>query len=210
MSSLKGYVHLIRNEEIDKQGQAELTNELAKNTEYTSNLVDNLLLWAKTQMQGQRIVLTEQDIKEILQEIILEIGLFADSKAIKIDLSCQENVLVNTDKNLLAIAIRNIIANSIKFSYMHGRIVIQVSREQKFCKIVFNDYGKGISPENLEKIHKSISFSEKGTQLEKGTGLGLMLVKQFLRQVGGEFAVESKVGEGTRITLMIPLSKPNY
>ncbi|GAB4125414.1 MAG: hypothetical protein OHK0045_05820 [Raineya sp.] len=206
MSSLKGYVYLIKNQEMPPEGQAELNEELAKNTEYASNLLENLLFWAKGQIQGQKINLSPNSVRELLQESLSEIFWFSESKKIQIELSCPEDVQVYTDKSLFSIIMRNILTNSIKFSNPQQKIELSVSLEKSFCKLLIKDYGKGISPENLERIHKKINFSERGTQMEKGTGLGLMLIQQTAKQLKMQFHIDSQLGKGTSIALVIPTS----
>jgi signal transduction histidine kinase len=175
MSSLKGYVYLINNQEMTMRELKPLSEELAKNTEYTFGLLDNVLIWAKSQMKGQNLQLQTFEAKELVQKAIFEIGWFAKIKNIAINCHFQENLWVEVDFNIFLIALRNIISNAVKFSKPNGMIDIIVQKNNNYCDFIVKDYGTGIKPENLEKIRQEVSFNEFGTSLEKGTGLGLIL-----------------------------------
>jgi two-component system sensor histidine kinase/response regulator len=207
MSSLKGYVYLINNQEMTMSELKPLSEELAKNTEYTFGLLDNVLIWAKSQMQGQTLELQTFEAKELVQKAVFEIGWFAKIKNIAINCHFQENLWVEVDFNIFLIALRNIISNAVKFSKPNGIIDIIVQKNNNYCDFIVKDYGVGIKPENLEKIRQEVSFNELGTSLEKGTGLGLMLIKSAVKDLKGQLLIESKLNEGTSVTLSLPITK---
>lgn len=103
------------------------------------------------------------------------------------------------------IALRNIISNAVKFSKPNGMIDIIVQKNNNYCDFIVKDYGIGIKPENLEKIKQEVSFNELGTSLEKGTGLGLILIKSAVKDLKGQLFIESKLNEGTTVTISIPI-----
>ncbi|MCS6795475.1 MAG: tetratricopeptide repeat-containing sensor histidine kinase [Raineya sp.] len=205
MSSLKGYVYLVNNSTLTQNELKPLTEELAKNTEYTFGLLDNVLIWAKSQMQGQTLQLQKFEAKELVQKAIFEIGWYANQKQIRINTHFQENLWVEVDFNIFLIALRNIISNALKFSKNNGIIDIMVQKNNNKCDFIVKDYGTGIKPENLEKIRREISFNELGTSLEKGTGLGLLLTKSAIKDLKGSFSIESKLNEGTTVTISLPI-----
>lgn len=105
------------------------------------------------------------------------------------------------------IALRNIISNAVKFSKPNGIIDIIVQKNNNYCDFIVKNYGVGIKPENLEKIRQEVGFNELGTSLEKGTGLGLLLIKSAIKDLKGQLLIESKLNEGTIITISLPIAK---
>ncbi|MCU0437101.1 MAG: tetratricopeptide repeat-containing sensor histidine kinase [Raineya sp.] len=209
MSSLKGFVYLIRNQNLDKKDLDIITEELSKNTEYTSDLMDNLLLWAKSQLEGQNLKVENHFVKEIIVETIFEVGWFSNNKKISIDMDVSENLIVSADKNVFEIALRNLLTNAIKFTKIGGSIWVKAVQSDKYCEVSVTDTGVGISPEDLEKIRNGISITNKGTQLEKGIGLGLVLCRDSIQESGGKFYIESSLGKGTTVKFSLPLATPS-
>ncbi|KOY85007.1 hypothetical protein AD998_01575 [bacterium 336/3] len=209
MSSLKGFVYLIRNQNLDKKDLDTITEELSKNTEYTSDLMDNLLLWAKSQLEGQKLKIENHYVKEIVVETIFEVGWFSNNKKISIEMDISDNLIINADKNVFEIALRNLLTNAIKFTKIGGKIWVKVVRVDKFCEVSVIDMGVGISPEDLKKIQNGISLTTKGTQLEKGIGLGLVLCRDSIQESGGNFYIESTLGKGTIAKFTLPLATPS-
>ena len=110
------------------------------------------------------------------------------------------------DKFMFTTVFRNLIANSIKFSFPNGCISISSSIEDSFLNISIKDGGIGISKENMDKLFISdINFSTKGTFEEKGSGLGLIICKEFIEKNNGKIFVESEIKKGTTFTVSLPL-----
>lgn len=120
-----------------------------------------------------------------------------------------ESLIVSADKNVFEIALRNLLTNSIKFTKIGGKIWVKVTSSNKFCEVSVIDMGVGISPEDLEKIRNGISITNKGTQLEKGIGLGLVLCRDSIQESGGDFYIESILGKGTTVKFTLPLAVPS-
>jgi signal transduction histidine kinase/tetratricopeptide (TPR) repeat protein len=209
MSSLKGFVYLVRNQDLDKKDLDIITEELSKNTEYTSNLIDNLLLWAKSQLEGKKLKIENHPVKEIIAETIFEVSWFSDNKKVSIDMEVPDNLIVSADKNIFEIALRNLLTNAIKFTKTGGQVWVKAKQMGKFCEISVIDTGVGICPEDLEKIRSGISITNKGTQLEKGVGLGLILCRDSIQESGGSFYIESVLGKGTTVKFTLPLAEPS-
>ena len=101
---------------------------------------------------------------------------------------------------------RNLVGNAIKFTNENGTILISANKENSFCKISVKDDGVGISEENIAKIFRIDSkHKTPGTMGEKGTGLGLILCKEFVEKHGGKIEVKSEVGKGSRFSFTLPL-----
>ncbi len=115
-----------------------------------------------------------------------------------------KNLVINSDYFMLQTVLRNLINNSIKFTNTNGVISISANSKNGFIKILISDTGIGISKENLKKLFKlETSFTTAGTNSEKGTGLGLIVCKDFIEKNNGTIKVRSKVGKGTQFLIKI-------
>ncbi len=136
----------------------------------------------------------------------------AGNKKIKLTSNAEKDLLVNADKNMIETVIRNLVSNAIKFTPKGGDIIIKSrtitdSGNQQFAEISVKDSGVGISPNIQSKLFKiTENISTKGTEKESGTGLGLILCKEFVEKHGGEIWVESEAEKGSEFLFTIPLS----
>jgi two-component system, sensor histidine kinase and response regulator len=123
-------------------------------------------------------------------------------------LALNEEIRINADLNMFETVFRNLVGNAIKFTNENGTILISATKENSFCKISVQDDGVGISEENIAKIFRIDSkHKTSGTMGEKGTGLGLILCKEFVEKHGGKIEVQSEVGKGSRFSFTLPLKK---
>jgi signal transduction histidine kinase len=130
----------------------------------------------------------------------------AKQKELKMELVFDKEIKVSADKNMISTVIRNIISNAIKFTYPNGNINVSITSDDKFAKISVKDNGTGISDENQKKMFNIPgAFKTYGTNHEEGTGLGLILCKEFVTRNRGEIFVDSKLGEGTTISFTVPV-----
>lgn len=167
---------------------------------------ENILFWSKSQMHGLHTDTQQIDLCDAIQEMMEFHQQSIQSKALQIEKKLQQGIKVLSDPNHLQIALRNILSNAIKFSNRGGHIYIHcyVKGQQGYIQI--RDEGVGIGSEEMKQIlNKQIRFSRIGTTNEKGTGLGVMLSKQFIQANKGEYNMESTVGKGTIVTLSLPL-----
>lgn len=169
---------------------------------------ENILFWSKTQMQGLHVDTQRINLCQAIQEMVDFHQQSLAVKSIVVDNNLQDNVFVHADPNHLQIALRNILSNAIKFSDRGATVYVSCGREDNYGFIQVRDEGIGIEPEAMRQIlNKRISYSRIGTTNEKGTGLGVMLSKQFIQANKGEYIMESEVGKGTTVTLKLPLDK---
>jgi signal transduction histidine kinase len=146
------------------------------------------------------------DVHEKIIESIEFLEGAAAKKNIKIKISAKEKIRVNADVNMFSTVVRNLVANAIKFTHPRGHIVIHLQKLDNFCEIAVQDNGVGISEENIQKIFRIDSnHTSLGTNGEKGTGLGLILCKEFIEKHKGEIHVESEVGKGSSFIFTLPL-----
>jgi len=129
----------------------------------------------------------------------------SDAKKIIVSSDLEEKTLVFADQNMIAMVIRNLISNAIKFSHEGGEIRIQSNVLHKFVDIEVKDNGVGISKENISKLFRvNEQIVSQGTAKEKGTGLGLILCKEFVEKNKGKIWVESSLGIGSSFHVLLP------
>lgn len=169
------------------------------------DLLVNLLEWSR--QQSGKIVVTPdpQNINTIIRHNIKVAGLAALSKNITISFEDNNNYIVNTDAAILNTVLRNLISNAVKYTPNNGHVEISLERQpDNSYWISVKDSGVGIEPNDLTKLFRTdIIHTTRGTNNEGGTGLGLILCKDFVSKLGGDIWVTSKVKEGTTFTFSI-------
>lgn len=197
-------------DKFDDSKRKNYVNMILGSSERLIKLMDNLFEWVKTQ-SGEIDYQPEMvDLKGITEHNLELFGNNLNSKSIKVSTKFCKNCFVDADRNMTDTIIRNLIANAIKFTFDEGKIRITSKCTSK--KIIFSveDNGMGIDEENMNKLFDvSQTFTTPGTKDEKGTGLGLILVKEFLNLNKGKISVESKPGKGTKFTVELPKFKLN-
>ena len=170
------------------------------------NLLTNLLAWSKSQSNGIIYNPTLLNLRQIVNENLEFISNYASSKNITISASVSKDITVFADKNMFNTVIRNLLSNAIKFTPDNGRIEISSDLKENEVEILISDTGIGMSPEDIDKLFRiDINPSSIGTAKEKGSGLGLILCKEFIEKNGGSIRVESEVGKGSQFYLRLPL-----
>jgi two-component system sensor histidine kinase/response regulator len=178
----------------------EVVNELT----YTTGLMENLLQWAKSQMQAESVKPQLLDIARVTKEVMQLLRLQAEAKHIYLNTTIERPVYVYADKDMINLVLRNLVSNAIKFTPESGSIYIGAREKRSHIEVLVQDTGMGISPEGLQKLMDSNYFSTRGTIGEAGTGLGLMLCKEFLSRNGGEMRIESEPGKGSIVSFTLP------
>ena len=171
-------------------------------------LLDNLLHWAK--MQTGQISFNPKKI--ILSSIILEIIETSNSMAKIKDISLNQmesdDIELYADENMLTMVLRNLISNAIKFTKPGGEINVSALQNDKFIEIAVSDNGVGMNEDNQNKLFRlETNETTIGTVNEKGSGLGLVLCKEFVEKLGGNIWVESELGKGSDFKFTLPLNK---
>jgi two-component system, sensor histidine kinase and response regulator len=190
--------HNLPGEEI-KTMLPEVINDL----NYTTGLMENLLQWAKSQMQLSSLYPQRFDITRAFNEVMQPLRLPAKEKEIDIQFKFDKPLYVYADKDMINLVVRNLVSNAIKFTPVNGKIFITVKDNKNHVRVSVRDTGVGISAENQKRLFKEF-YSSNGTFNESGTGLGLMLCKEFLGKNGGNIELESKEGEGSTFSFTLP------
>ena len=172
------------------------------------SLLENLMQWAKSQTGEISFNPTEISIQNAIDSNITLVSGNAFKKNISIEKQLAENETIYADSSLVDTILRNLLTNAIKFTYPNGQIIVSTKPQGDFLAISISDSGVGIDSQNLEKIFRIDSkFSKIGTDNEKGSGLGLVLCKEFVEKLGGQIWVTSELGQGTTFTFTLPLKK---
>lgn len=170
------------------------------------NLLDNLLHWAKVQMnESSTNIITFIPFKTV-NRIIKTLESSMIEKNIRFTINIDEKMSITSDELIFQIVIRNLIANAIKFTNRGGDIKVSARKSNDFVEFTVKDTGIGIEKKNLDLLFDSKpSLSTKGTIGEKGSGIGLVLCKEFISKLNGEIWAESKLGEGSSFFFTIPI-----
>lgn len=178
---------------------------LSNSAKRTCDLLEELLLWTRSQSGKINFDPVPVNLYKICNEVISYLIESAHSKGIDILSTVDQHTTLHADTNMLSTVLRNLISNAIKFTHQDGRITISSSTSDDFVTITVSDNGVGISREDIDNIWQiSELHTTPGTNGEKGTGLGLVLCKEFISKHGGEIWVESEVGVGSEFKFTIP------
>ncbi len=184
----------------------ELAEIILKSSQTAFNLLSNLMVWAQSQTGRMKFKPEQLDLSTLLNEIVSQFENTALQKEIVISKSLPFELAVFADNSMLSTVLRNLISNAIKFTYPGGKIGISAEKNENEIKISVGDSGKGISDYVLNKLFKiDENITTSGTQNETGTGLGLILCKEFVEKHGGKIWVESRVKNGSEFYFTIPV-----
>lgn len=171
------------------------------------SLIEDLLQWARIQTNRIDINKTRFNVKHLVNEVMMILRNNAEEKNIKLVNRLENDYFANADRFMYQSAIHNLISNAIKFSYQNSEIKATIEEKDEFYYLSISDSGIGIKPENISKIFQiDTHFTTLGTNNEKGTGLGLILVKEMVERNGGTVSVRSEINQGTTFTVSIKKS----
>ena len=189
---------------MDESVIVEALEAMKKTSDETLDLLVNLLNWARSQ-QSETFKPVITDVHQIIDQVVSLSQGIARSKDITLHADVTNDALVMVDVEMLKTALRNLVSNSIKFTPNAGTVMINAESEKDFVKITISDTGVGIAKKDIPKLFDDkLVFTTPGTNQEKGTGLGLKMVKKFVEKNGGSISVESVPGQGTAFSLTFP------
>jgi PAS domain S-box-containing protein len=207
-NSILGFSELLRDEakDMDIETIEKYAVIINSSSQHTLKLLDNLLVWATLQ-QG---TIPFEPRMILLNELILsEVKGFRHASIQKnIGLTCDitENIILTADENMIGTVVRNLIANALKFTPQDGKVMVKAEIQNSLVSISVSDTGVGLTKENVDKLFRiETSFSTRGTENEKGTGLGLLLCKEFVEKHEGWIRVASVPGQGSMFIVTLPV-----
>lgn len=194
---LEDYDNLNEEEKLQK------IRMISKTSRQGKVLLDNLQLWMLSQKEIIKPVFRQTNLTDEIEAVLQLLNPDIQKKELTITAPNQP-IIVCTDKNMLSTILRNLIANAIKYTYRKGCILISVQEEKDCWHVRVKDNGVGMSPERAEKLFQiGTKVSSLGTEKEEGTGLGLLIVKEFINRLGENIQVKSIQGKGSIFTFTL-------
>jgi signal transduction histidine kinase len=202
-SGLIGLADLLSNK---NEGNKEfLVNILQQSTQRGYNLLKNLLDWSRLHTGKIKPTAEFLCLKEFFDKNMMLLAHQAQNKNIILFSFIDKNVSVFADGNMVNTVIRNLLSNAIKFTPENGKVEMSAKQDGDFIEILVSDTGVGIKKGDIEKLFKvDVSHSTIGTAQEQGTGLGLILCKDFVESNRGNIWVESELGKGSQFYFRLP------
>ncbi len=207
--ALIGYSELLYNDydKLPKETIRDYISNIYNASKNTFELLENLLAWSRSQTGIIEINQKKINIKDYIDRVIQMLNPVAQKKNIELINTVNDKIHGYTDDNMLNTILRNLITNSIKYSYESGSIILRAEVKDDIVVISVSDNGVGMSEEIKNTLFKiSETKSQPGTQSEKGTGLGLILCKEFVEKQGGKIWVNSEARKGTSFFFTIAYS----
>ncbi|MFN8206694.1 MAG: two-component regulator propeller domain-containing protein [Bacteroidales bacterium] len=196
-------------ENMDASERAEHLDLIKLSAENAFSLLDNLLNWARTQTDSIKFSPSPLLLDDVLEQNISFVSSAARKKKIWLYNDSLKDVIVSADRNLLNIILRNLLNNAIKFTGEGGSVHITTTTNGNFAEIGILDTGVGMSAETIANLFRFERFhSTSGTGGEMGTGLGLIISKEFVEKQGGTIRAESQASKGSSFFFTVPLNKP--
>lgn len=208
VNTLISFIDILEDADIPADKLRLYAATLKNQLQHTSVLMENLLNWASSQMKGFTPSIVPVPVKELVNETVAVLQKQADEKNIRIINQTDEGLIASADRNMLALVIRNTISNAIKFTPNGGAIEISALQKEGQVSIKIKDNGTGMPVEKITAFNDPVYLqsldTQRGTDGETGTGLGLLLCKTFTVLMQGNIRVESKQGEGSEFTVELP------
>ncbi|MBN2635007.1 MAG: hybrid sensor histidine kinase/response regulator [Prolixibacteraceae bacterium] len=193
---------------FDNHKISESIHLMLKTTDEVFNLLENLLAWAKSQSNNIQINKEKLCTADLVNNLYFLNKGTLEQKRIAFHQEIETGHFLNADLNTLKVVLRNLLSNAIKFTPENGSVTIKALYVEGKSRIIVSDTGIGISETDLPKLlNPSQHHTTYGTNNESGSGLGLLLCKDFMEKNGGVISVESKLGKGTNFILDLPMSE---
>ena len=180
-------------------------NRILEGIEHINQMLNDLLQWSMLQMGLISYQPEHVDVFDLTENCLSQIAIQAELKNITLRNETPKTLKTNADPRMLRITLGNLLSNAVKFTEAGGKIVIHTQRNDDVVSIEVRDTGIGIPEEKLSQIFEvAEKKSSAGTQNEKGTGLGLLICKDFISKHGGTITVQSELAQGSTFTINIP------
>lgn len=206
-TTLLGYTDMLIMEykNFSEEERKDYVGSIQKSAKHTFNLLENLLNWSSSQRGNIKINKTKLSVALLVDGAFKLVSETAKNKNIKLVKEIPLELMVNADEETISTVIRNLVTNAIKFTPENGNVTVSANEQNTKVNISVKDNGIGIATRNLNKIFRIDSHhTTKGTANEKGTGLGLILCKEFMKKNGGNISVNSEIGIGSKFTVSLP------
>lgn len=208
VSSIVSYTELMfsKHETLDDEKRHKFSKYIYESSQKVSNLLDNLLNWSRVRQGKMKIYAEDCNLHELINECFGILETAANLKNINLQAEVVDNIPLRADKYLLTTTLRNLLSNAVKFTRNNGIVGVKAYRQNNQCVFEIWDTGIGMNQQQLDKLFMpDDKHSSVGTSGEPGTGLGLIICKEFVDKMGGKLQVQSAPGEGTSFFVYLPL-----
>ena len=205
LASLKNTMQLLDGGFISPEEFKEMSKRTHENVDAVLGMLENLLTWSLSQMEGIKPNLKPFDLNKIINENGLVFKEILTQKQIELSLNLSTQALVLGDEYQISTVLRNLLSNAIKFTPVGGQISVSQSVQARQMSLQIRDTGIGIEEEYLGQVFSNPKLST-GTAGEKGTGFGLFLCKELIEKNGGKIAIKSEYNKGTTIEILLPIA----
>lgn len=210
LATMQSFLKLItdHDEKMSEEEREKLFAEAQQSLNNMNELLYNLLQWSKSQMNLLQFRPDKLNIKPVVEGAVRLVQLHAHMKQVQIKTSVEEGLAAHADKDMIEFIIRNLLSNAIKFSQRQSVVEVKGFLTNGFVTIEIIDNGIGLNESKIKKLLENhTSISRRGTEKEKGTGLGLLISKEFIEKNGGQIAIESEPGKGSTFRFALPSFK---
>jgi len=209
-SAILGFSSLLKEDydSLTDEERKEMIESIFQSGKSAFSLLENLLIWARSQTHGIEFKPENIDLSVAVIDEISLLKQQAETKQIKLITEIKFGTIVYADTNMLKTILRNLLSNGIKFTNENGKILISAKSVNRFIEVSIKDNGIGMTEETKNRLFTiENSASKNGTAGEKGTGLGLLLCKEFIDKHNCSISVESEIGKGTTFKFTLPKAK---
>jgi signal transduction histidine kinase len=207
LHNISGLLSLADNKMMTEHELKEYLSKVGDSTENLSSLIDNLLYWAKSNLRNEGIKRDNFAIDKLAERNVSLLQPQADNKKITITNEVRAKVKVFADYNMIDLVVRNLVSNAIKFTKENGEITLSAKEDNKMLIFFVKDTGVGISQDKVSTLFNIQNTSTNGTNDEPGTGLGLILCKEFVEKNGGTITVQTVLDKGSTFSFTLPVSE---
>jgi signal transduction histidine kinase len=208
-NALLGFSKILNDavKEGDKKEIEECSEIVHQSANRISNLLQNLLVWSRMQNGKMQFQPKKSGVGQLVSEAMAVIAPIAKNKGIKLSTEVKGELQATLDKNMISSVVQNLVTNAIKFTPKGGEVNVSVFQENGTLNFLVSDTGVGMTEEQLQKLFKlDKASSSRGTDEETGTGLGLIISKEFVEKHNGQIAVESELGKGSKFSFALPMN----
>ncbi|MBN1971082.1 MAG: tetratricopeptide repeat-containing sensor histidine kinase [Candidatus Delongbacteria bacterium] len=206
LSVIMGYAEMLNYGFVDPYDPKakKFIKDIYSSSQGLSTLISNLLVWSKSQISNQNLDIKLNNLIESIDLVINQLNGSLQNKNIEIVKYCDNECSVLYDKGSMEVVLRNILSNAIKFSYPESEIIISCEYEDDCVKLSIKDFGMGMTDEQIGNVLDGVEItSTEGTSMEKGTGLGLILCRDFVHKNGGEIFFEKNIPNGMIVSIVL-------
>ncbi len=194
-------------DQTEKEDHKSGFKKIHESVKHLLDLLENLLTWSRSQRGRIKYDPVRFNLTSVIQENINVHKLLAERKGIMLLSPEQDEVYAYGDRDMINSVIRNLVTNAVKFTEKDKKVEIKLDTREEKIAVSIVDEGVGIPPEHMNKLFRiDEKFKSTGTAGEKGTGLGLIICREFVEKNGGEISVESKPGEGSTFSFTVPMA----